>query len=204
MRVRSYVSLAATVLLAAACKDLTGPKNALTADESADLANQIGSAIVSAPTSDGGASYTRIPVQANLEAVPVNITVDGRSVPCPRGGTTTISVHIEGTADQATHSLTADVTGSQLPNACGFLVRGKTVFVTATEPLTATAHVEIANGVPVGVHTVTGSGSFTWSTRDGRSGSCTIAYTATRDYTNHTVSVQGSFCSTQLSETSTG
>ena len=174
MRVRSYVCLAATLLLAAACKDLTGPKNALTADESADLANQIGSAIVSAPTSDGGASFTRVPTNASLEAVPVNINVEGRSVPCPRGGTTTVTVHIEGTADQATHSLTA------------------------------TAHVEIANGLPVGVHTVSGSGSFTWSTRDGRSGSCTIEYTATRDYTNHTVSVQGSFCSNQLSETSAG
>jgi hypothetical protein len=200
MRVRSYLTLSASVLLvaAAACSELTGPKSALTADESAELAKQLGSAIISAPTSESGVSMNLIPSEANRSAAPTVIHIASQSIACPRGGTTSITVDITANVNQQAHTMTADVTGSQLPNNCGFLVRGHVVYVTATEPLSATAHVEYANGLPTGVHTVSGSGSFTWSTKDGRGGSCTVDYDASTDYVNHTVNVSGSFCSTTL------
>ena len=206
MRVRTF-SLSAMLLVAAAaaCSDATGPKNSLTKDESMDLAAQLGDAIAGSPTSASGPSFNRVPLGASASTAPTTTTVhlSAESLPCPQGGTTTITVDINATIDATTHSMTADVSGTNAPQDCGFFAQHHVVFVTGTPSITTTAHVEVTNGVPTGVQTVTGKGSFDWKTKDGRSGSCQIDYTVSHDFTAHTKSITGTFCGTTLQVTST-
>jgi hypothetical protein len=188
---------------AAACSDATGPKNALTKDESTELAAQLGNAVLGAPTSASGPSFDRVPMGASESSAPTTTTVhiSAESLPCPQGGTTTITVDIIATVDRSTHSMTADVTGTNAPQECGFYAKRSVLFITGTPSITTTAHVEITNGLPSGAQTVSGKGSFDWKTKDGRSGSCQVDYEVTRDFGAHTRTIKGTFCGSTIEDT---
>jgi hypothetical protein len=184
----------AALFSAAACSDSTAPRGSLTAEETSELALQMGAHFASdfsgsaASASAGGAQLNAIPA-------PFNLSVDV-NVPCPRGGNTRLTATISGTIDEAAESVNADVSGTERPKDCGYDVHGKTIWTTGS--LTATAHVEVVNGVPVGTHTASLVGEFSWRTSDGRRGFCTVNYNATANYTTHVATVNGNFCGSTI------
>ena len=189
------LTLAATLLAAAACSDTTAPKGGLTSDELSELAVQMGAHFASAFS---GSAALASKGQAQSSAIPATIKVNvNLDVPCPRGGTSHVAAAVNAVVDEATQSVTADVTGSQAPNDCGFDVKGKgekgkIIWVTGT--LTSTAHARVVNGVPVGEQRATLDGSFSWRASDGRRGSCDVSYVASANYTTNVATVNGNFC----------
>jgi hypothetical protein len=188
------VVLGAALLSAAACSDSTAPNGPLTPEETSELALQMGVHFgagfsgSAASASAGGARFNAIPA-------PFSRSIDV-SVPCPEDGTTRLTATIEGVIDEETESITADVSATQRPDDCGYDIHGKTIRVTGS--LTATAHVEIVNGVPVGTHTASLAGEFSWRASDGRRGTCVVNYNATANYTTNVATVNGNFCGSTI------
>jgi hypothetical protein len=183
-------TLAAALLAAGACSDTTAPKGSLTSDELSELAVQMGAHFASAFS---GSAALASKGQAQSSAMPATIKVNvNLDVPCPRGGTSHVAATVNAVVDEATESVTADVTGSQAPKDCGFDVRGKTVWVTGT--LISKAHAQVVNGLPVGEQRASVDGSFSWRASDGRHGSCDVSYVSKANYTTHVATVNGNFC----------
>ena len=193
-------ALAASLFSAAACSDATAPDSALTADESSELAVQMGrqlsSGFAAATASAAPAPTTR----ASFNAIPVPFSVVVNiKVACPKGGNTQLTATTSGVVDEATQSVTADVTGTSRPSDCGLDVHGNRFRITGE--LTARAHAVVKNGVPVGEQTASLEGSFRWRADDGRHGKCTVQYSASANYTTNVAVVNGNFCGTTVSVT---
>jgi len=193
-RHRFAFALGAVLLSAAACGDSTSPNSALTPGEASELALQMGAHFST------GLSRSALSARAGgplLNAIPLpfsgSITAN---VPCPAGGSTRLSGNVSGTIEESTQSFTANVSATNSPDECGYPVHGKTIFTTGS--LTATAHVEIKNGVPVGAQTATLVGEFSWHGSDGRKGNCTVNYTASANYTSNVATVNGNFCGSTI------
>jgi len=200
MNSRSVVSALSMLAMVSACSaDVLGSKGSLTADESAELAMQISSTIQSSAGTSAAASMTRRPSTPglNFASVPVSLNLD-TTVPCPLGGQTHLTLSVSGTVDQTAQTAALDLTGTNAPQDCGYHAKHVKVSVTGTPNLTQTAHVSVDHGVPTGVQSFSSNGSFDWSTDDGRSGSCSLNYTATADYGNSTVTVNGTVCGTTI------
>ena len=184
----------AALLTAVACSDSTAPNGTLTPEETRELALQMGVTFAdglsgsAAASSAGGPRFNAIPA-------PFSGSVDF-TVPCPRGGNTRVTGTFSGTVDESTESATVDVSATTRPNDCGHDVHGKIIRVTGS--LTATAHAEIANGVPVGTHTASLVGEFEWRASDGRRGTCAVNYNATANYTTNVATVTGNFCGSTI------
>lgn len=187
------LALGALLLTAAACSDSTGPNDSLTPEEISELALQMGVGLSSdfaspsVSTTDG--------VRLNAIPAPISVSVDF-TVPCPRGGNARITGTVDGTIDHETESATIDVSATHRPNDCGYDVHGKTIRTTGS--LTANAHAEIENGLPVGIHTASLAGEFSWRASDGRRGSCSVNYSATANYTTNVATVNGNFCGSTI------
>src|ERR687894_2424847 len=106
--------LGAALLSAAACADATAPNGTLSADETNELALQMGVFVAdgfsaSAVTSAGPGGGSGL----NARAVPAPISIEiGVNVPCPRGGHTRVTATLSGTIDRATESIVADISGT--------------------------------------------------------------------------------------------
>ena len=176
--------------------DATGPHGALSADESAELAMQLGA--TAAMSAAGSVQASRVPNTPGLSlaAVPVTMTIDDPAVPCPLGGQTHLSFSLSGTVDQAAQTANLEMSGTNAPQNCAFRVRQAIVHVTGS--VTQTAHINVDHGAPIGLQTFSSNGSFDWSTNDGRSGTCSIESTVSADYANNTLTVHGSACGTTM------
>jgi hypothetical protein len=194
---RPLAALAALVVVASlGCSDSTSPRGHLSQDEMNMLALELG--VTSTSTLPATASADRIVAESNTVPAPVSLTVD-ITAPCPKGGQKHVKGSLNATIDGVTKSVVADLSSELTPQDCGFQTKeGVTVRVSGDPNLTSTAHVETQNGLPVGVHTATTKGGFTWSTSDGRHGSCTVDYSATADYTNNKANLNGSFCGSTI------
>ena len=200
MNSRSVLSSLSLLALVSACSaDVLGSKGSLSADESAALAMQISSTIQSSAGSTAAASMTRVPSMPGLSLAssPVSLNLD-TTVPCPLGGQTHLTLTVSGSVDQQAQTAALDLSGTNAPQDCGYHVKQATVHVTGTPSLTQTAHVSVDHGAPTGVQSFSSHGSFDWSTSDGRSGSCSLDYTATADYSTSTVTVNGTVCGTTI------
>jgi hypothetical protein len=187
---RSLTFTVAALLSAAACSDSTAPKGSLTSDEVSELAVQMGKHFAGAFS---GSAALASKGQAQSSTIPATIRVNvDLNVPCPRGGASHLTATVDAVVDEATESVTADVTGSQDPKDCGLEVKGKTIWVTGT--LTSAAHATVVNGLPVGEQRASLEGSFSWRASDGRRGSCDVNYLAKANYTTNIATVNGSFC----------
>lgn len=202
MQARHVVSLVSVLAVAAACgESSTSPTGKLQADEAAAVAlyfdTMAASSVASSgalaartPGATGGAGFS-------ATMAPVSLTVES-TILCPRGGETHLSFALTGQVDPQTNSLDVDLTGTHAPAACAFPSKELTITITGTPGLTSTAHLSMVNGAPSGVQTSSTTGSFDWSTSDGRSGHCEVAYTTEVDFAAGTVKVDGNFCGTTI------
>jgi hypothetical protein len=189
--------LGAALLSAAACSDSTGPNGTLTAEETSELALQMG-AVFAGGVADPAASVAANGASFSVVPAPFSLAVDF-TVPCPRGGNTRLTATVSGTVDEATESINANVEGRHRPANCGIDVHGKTFRTTGD--LRTEAHVEAVNGVPVGIQTASLVGDFEWRASDGRRGTCSVNYSASANYTTHVAVVTGNFCGSTISFT---
>jgi hypothetical protein len=190
--------LGAALLSAAACSDSTAPAGELTSEEANELAAQMGVHLFG--ESGGLMSFARRSNNLGAEGSgavpqPFSGTVD-TDIPCIRTGSANVVVTLSGVLDDVTESMTADITGTYRPNNCGILVHGKLFRISGS--LALGAHFEVEHGLPVGTHTATMKGSFTWRARDGRTGPCAIDFASSANYTTDVATVNGSFCGSTI------
>jgi hypothetical protein len=191
----------AALLAAAACSDSTAPNDQLSREEATELARQMGVPF-SSPISASWAAASINEARRNAADDPFTFSFDVE-VRCERGGTARVTATAQGDIDESMESMNVDLQGTYTPNDCGQRVHDVTIWTSPVagdeRSLTATAHVETRNGLPVGVHTATLVGRFRWRSSDGREGTCTVNYTATANYTTRRAVVNGNFCGSTIS-----
>lgn len=200
MHKQSYLVCSAGLLLvAAACSDSTGLRNAISqadADQlAADLdgvasfsATDFGPGLSFSISTDGSGSSAAI----SSAPVPINTTFS-ITRQCPQGGQTAFAGSVVGTGDRLAHSLTLDATATRTDTDCAFNTRDGVVTLSGNPNIAYTAHLNIVNAAPVGLQTQTHKGSFTWS-RTGASGTCDVDITSQYDPSTSTLTIKGSFC----------
>ncbi len=198
-RIRLAAVVVATLALGA-CKDATSPTSQMKTDEAQSLA------LMMAASGDVYAAAYPVTDVVSLETAraamqPVNATYTA-SRPCPKGGTVVPSATITGNVDPVAHSATLDLTGSETRANCAYQVQTNTITVNGT--LDITAHVNIVASLPSGAQTFTEKGSFTWTSSDGRSGTCNVDLSASAVFgTTMQRTVHAEFCGRTLDFTGT-
>ncbi len=197
-----YLSfLAGAALVAAACSDLSGPNHQLTDDEAAFLAEEFAGVALDGVSSSmaGSPGFAGAPSASDAPAAgPITWERSFTETrPCPAGGTVTTSGTSKGTIDSETHSGTVEVNHTLAMDDCA-RTRGDVTITVNTDPaITMTGTVTIEAG-----HRAEGSftktGTFLWTTSDGRSGSCEVNLTITWGADgSHTVT--GTMCGREIS-----
>jgi glutamate synthase domain-containing protein 3 len=153
-----------------------------------------GEVTTSAQTSANSASTAGRP-EVTVGGVPVSFEhALESSHPCPSGGSLALTYNASGTVDEEVGSAVLDVTGSQRHVACAFQHNGITITVDGTPDIDYEAHASILNDQPNAPFTVDVTGSFNWSTSDGRSGTCSITYSDELDFAAQRRTVEGNIC----------
>ncbi len=196
------------VVAAAACDDATAPpEGALTQDEVIALSD----AMVSddyAMTGEIGAAETigaaEVDGAAAAAADPITSTTTfTHTRTCPAGGQLVVEGTRERTWDRDTRSGTMDLSLTKTHEACARTLDDVTITLNGNPDVQVEAHHAWANGVPVGLQTLTIVGSIAWSTDDGREGTCTIDVSATFDPDTRTRTVSGTVCNRTFERTTT-
>jgi hypothetical protein len=207
----SYLACSAGLLLAiAACSDSsTGPSPSITQADANELAANM-DAVATLGTSDIGlgASFSIVVApsgaSSSVSTAPTtfNNTFDVTRQ-CPKGGSVEFKGSITGTGDRTTHSLTVDASATRTDAKCAFGARnGATIEVTGNPNIAYTGHLNIVNGMPVGLQTQSHEGSFTW-VRGTDSGTCNIDVKSSYDPATRTLTVTGTVCGRDVSVTRT-
>jgi hypothetical protein len=202
MQAKLLLPALAVLALAACDGNAVGPAadKALSAAESETLATVFGDQNSGFLDGFSGPSFSKTPDGPRL-ATTVTTTFT-RTRTCPQGG----SVKLEGThvvtTDPATHSGSAQFNATRTESACA-VGRGDVVITVNGNPNTVlTANQTWTNGTP-GVRTATAKGSISWSTSNGRSGTCNIDVTHTWTPSTHTLHVVGQICNRTVDVTKT-
>jgi phage baseplate assembly protein gpV len=207
---QSYLACTAGLLLAiAACDSSTGPSAGITQTDANKLAADIdGVSTLGTGDLGLGASFSLVVppggVSATVTTAPTtfNNTFDVTRQ-CPKGGSVEFAGSITGTGDRTTHSLTVDATATRTDTKCAFAARnGATIEVTGNPNIAYKGHLNIVNGLPVGLQTQSHEGSFKW-VRGTESGTCDIKVSSSYDPTTHTLTVTGTVCGRDVSVTRT-
>lgn len=151
-------------------------------------------------------------------------TID-RTAPCPQGGTTHTVTKITSVVDTVARTGKVTTESTDTPSQCGFTVDsvnatlrtianpGTVIRITGAPSLTTQSSSsytwEAASSsaprgrLTRGVSTSTQTGSFTYTTSDNRSGTCSVNLTTTFDPATRTQKVTGTFCGQTINVTST-
>ncbi len=199
IRLRTIAMLLAAGALAACGKDATAPASQLRPDEAQTLA--LG--LTGSARAFNGSNMAAADVAASVQATaPFSISVD-ESLPCPQGGTLAVKATTSGQFGRLPLALSADMTGTIKPSACAYRVKAGTLTVTGDPDVAVAAHVAVGAVANPGIDTFSAKGALTWSTSDGRSGSCAIDFTSTGDFGANTRTVKGTICGNSLNFTGT-
>ena len=193
----------------AACGEDDGPVatgDALSEAEAAAL-----SEIVLGTAFQATAGIPTSPAPVNgPQAVPFSYSADiDATAPCSAGGTASLtgSATINGDDETGEFSIAYSVTAAY--NECGEYAGSQEALFTVGGSLTMTATADYAQGQGQQFGTLTSTGSFTgnvsWSSDDGRSGTCAVNLTSstTSDGQAINATTEGSFCGVSISETFT-
>ena len=122
----------------------------------------------------GGVAASQSPAvrQAGVPiTIDYNVTV---TAPCPEGGEVSVAASIAGTIDDQTESGTLSMSVTSSLSSCAFSEDGVMITINTNPDLVLAGALNWENGNPVGTQVFTYTGGFSWSTSDGREGSCTI------------------------------
>ena len=207
-RKSALAALAAAALLAAGCdRNATAPAaGTLESADAALLAEEMDALTGVALGSQIGSFLLFSAAPANAAALPVDRSFT-TTRQCPAGGSATVAGTIKGEMDRATRSLALETAATRTESACAFPARrtgGATLTVSGNPNVAVRASFRAVNGQPSGPQTVTQKGAFTWSSSDGRSGSCALDLTSTVDFAAQTYSVKGTLCGQTVDVTRKG
>lgn len=162
-------------LTAVACDDSTSPESQqLTASEAAALALALDNSSSSAvePAADAnGPSLSQVPLNEPAVALTSRTDAFNLELPCPRGGTATLSGEHVLVIDTDEGFVTVDVTASRDHDGCGFRTK-EGVDITVDGTLEFVAERELRAGLVSASQSHTGSLDYT--TSDGKQGTCVI------------------------------
>ena len=205
---QTYLVCSAGLLLAiAACDQSTAPSNGLSQGAAMDLAAALdaSSTLGSGDVGLGPSFSVNVGESGASASAAVPTTFDNSftvTKQCPKGGQVALAGTIAGNGDPETHSLTIDADATRTDAACAFQTRDGVLTLNGNPNLTYEGHLNIVNGVLVGLQTQTHKGSFTWS-RVGGSGTCDVDLTSSFDPATHTATVSGHFCGHLVNVTQT-
>ncbi len=206
---QSYLTCSAALVLGlAACDSSTGPSAGITQADANKLAADI-DGVSTLGTSDLGlgASFSIVvpPGGASASITTAPTTFNNNfdvTRQCPKGGTVELKGSIAGTGDRTTHSLTVDANAVRTDDKCAFEARNGSAMITITGNLAYKGHLNIVNGLPVGLQTQSHEGSFAW-VRGTESGTCDIKVSSSYDPATRTLTVTGTVCGRDVSVTRT-
>ncbi|HEX6069426.1 MAG TPA: hypothetical protein VFZ18_06365 [Longimicrobiaceae bacterium] len=191
----TLLTLPLACLALAACDDTTGPEgNELSASEAAALALALDNASSSSVDTQADAPAQSLsPSNGPSQAVTTRTDDFEFSLPCPRGGTTTLGGEHVTIIDTTEGFITVDVTAAKGHDACAFRT-DEGVDVTVNGTLQFVAERELRAGLASASNTHTGSLAYT--TSDGKEGTCSIDITTAFTLTpgNATRTILGSVC----------
>jgi hypothetical protein len=207
-RKSALASLAAAALLAAGCdRNATAPaEGALESADVALLAEELDALTGVALSSQIGSFLLFSEAPATAAPLPVDRSFT-TTRQCPGGGSVTVAGTVKGETDRATRSLSLETNATRTENACAIPTRragGATLTVTGNPNVAIRGVHKAVNGQPSGPQTVTHKGAFSWSSSDGRSGSCALDLVSTVDFAALTYSVKGTLCGQTVDVTKKG
>ncbi|HEX7119347.1 MAG TPA: hypothetical protein VF212_11190 [Longimicrobiales bacterium] len=130
-----------------------------------------------------------------------NFTLENVERPCPLGGTVVQNASGSITSYTEEERVVIDLEGTQTHEACGFAAEQTQFEVTGDPNLAWTVHLEAVDSQPVGEQTVALEGGFTWSSADGRSGTCTVDLSAVLNPEAQSWTLTGTFCGVTIEST---
>jgi hypothetical protein len=201
---QSYLLFGASLVLAiAACDQSTAPSKGISLATANKLAADM-DAVATPGTADIGLGATfSVGVgaggTASATVIPINNTFTFTHQ-CPKGGSVALAGTVVGTGDRTTHSLTLDAEATRTDKACAFDTEDG--ILTLDGSIKYKGHLNIVNGVPVGLQTQSHEGNFHWA-RPGGSGDCFVKVASSYDPATHTVTVIGEFCGHPINVTRT-
>jgi hypothetical protein len=182
MRHSALLAVALTALAAGACERATGPSSdALSADEARAVAAAVDDASTSVvdSRSQSGANSSVASLPGAAADVFTNHGTVSVSRDCPSGGTTTLTGDQTLVVNADSGTATLDLTASKAHAACAF-THGQDEKITVDGTVSLVAHRELSrDGKASGSQTHQGTLSYT--TSDGRSGTCDVDLTAEFD-----------------------
>ena len=182
----------AALALAACGKDATAPASTqLKPDEAQALVLGM---VASGDAYSGAVAAPDVVTLSGSGATTFGPVTFTQAHPCPKGGMVTPNVTLTGSLDLTAHSLSLDLSGTETPRDCAYVVKAVTVTVNGNPNLAVAAHLAIVAGVPSGAQTFTQKGDFTWASSDGRSGTCGVDVTSSADFGKNLRTVSGTFC----------
>jgi hypothetical protein len=186
-----------------ACEDTSGPTgDQLTRVEALALAAEVLASSEGAASTSASAEAGAAVSPGMAGGPPVNFSQEHESThPCPAGGQLAIAFELNGTFDEDTNSLQANLQGTHTHSGCGFPHQGVTITVDGAPSIGFSASVGAVNGLPSQPFTFTLSGGFDWSASDGRSNTCQLSLEAVTDFTAQQRTVVGSVCGHTVDDT---
>ena len=189
-------------VVVAACSDSAGPASGdrLSRAEALLIAGEVSGSV-------GTTSHAPIAGRAQERAAsadPFRFTEDlESSLPCPRGGTVQLAWQVDGLVDVEAGLLELDLEGTHKPSGCAYLHEGVTLTITGDPDLHFAAHLAVRNSAPSQPFTASINGAFSWTSSDGRSGRCAVAYEEVTDFNARRRAVDGNVCGHAIKETLT-
>jgi len=123
---------------------------------------------------------------------------------CPRGGQVALAGTVVGTFEPGplANSFTLDANATRTDSDCAFLTRHGVLTVDGHPNLTYEGHLNLVNGVLVGIQSQRHQGSFTWA-RGGGTGTCEVDIASSFNPATNTATVVGTFCGFNVNVTHT-
>jgi hypothetical protein len=197
MKVR-YALLLVAPLALGACSESTGPNAivGLTRDEAVMIAAAVSGSW------EGTAQQRRVSNPDGVSLVPVTVTQQAEiSAPCPNGGTATLAWTATVTGDDETQSLMIDIDGHHTPSHCAYTHGNVVITIHADAPLNFSSYLNVVNGAATEPYRASVDGAFSWTTSDGRSGTCSVDYEETLNFALQQHRLQGSVCGFTVNQT---
>ena len=192
---KSVLAIMSLGIVLGACDDAAGPEgDQLSRTEALQLAVQV------LGTSEGAATGSMTMTGGAMTAgeaagPPVDFTQTHASThPCPAGGELAVEFVLNGSYDEDTNSLQADLDGTHVHSDCAFPHQGLTLTVDGNPSIGFSMSIGAVDGAPSQPFTFSLDGGLRWEASDGRSGTCALALEAVTDFAAQQRTIQGTVC----------
>ncbi len=170
MKSRVAPMWALSVLAIGCGGDSSGPLgNALSRAEALALAVSYFEVLEGPSGQSSSASHALVP--------DTTVTTSEGTPPCPQGGVLNMQMQDTLIVDEVGPTMAVNIGGTHQPVNCVHSAGGTRITINADPPFVWSSRMRMVGGFPSQPIVETLTGSFQWTTNDGRSGSCNVNYT---------------------------